>query len=92
VEAAKVASPASPGQPPGELRGEAMLKVDAITPLRPGAPPLLEVAQFMVGIMRDPGVNKRYQLKSWEIKPPPPGGTDGLQYLTIAVTLSERAP
>jgi hypothetical protein len=92
VEAAKLLSPAPPGQPAGEIRGEAVLKVDAITPLRPGSPPLLEVAQFMAGIMRDPGVNKRYQLKSWEIKPPPPGGADGLQYLTIAVTLSERAP
>lgn len=92
VEAAKVAVPGPPGQQAGEARGEAVLKVEAITPLRPGSPPLLEVAQFMAGIMRDPGVNKRYQLKSWEIRPPPPGAGDGPQYLTIAVTLSERAP
>jgi hypothetical protein len=91
VEASKVTPPPAPGQAAGEVRGEAVLKVEASTPLRPGSPPLLEVAQFMAGIMKDPGVNKRYQLKNWEIKPPPLGGGEEPQYLTIVVTLSERA-
>ena len=36
---------------------------------RPGNPPLLDVARFMAGLMRDPAVNRRFQLKSWELKP-----------------------
>ena len=78
------------GQQPGDVRPEATLRIEALTPLRPGSPPLLEVAQFMAGLMRDPAVNKRFQLKSWEIKPPAGGATDGLQLLNITVLLSER--
>ena len=86
---ASVPTPAA-GQQPGDVRPEATLRIEALTPLRPGSPPLLEVAQFMAGLMRDPAVNKRFQLKSWEIKPPAGGATDGLQLLNITVLLSER--
>ena len=37
---------------------ENTIRIDAVTPLRPGSAPLLEVAQFMAGVMRDPAVNK----------------------------------
>ena len=50
-----------------------------------------EVAQFIAGLMRDPTVNKRFQLRSWELKPGPdagPGG--GGQLLNIIIVLSER--
>src|SRR5262245_55271508 len=72
-------------------RPENVLRIEAATPLRPGSPPLLEVAQFMAGIMRDPAVNKRFQLKSWEIKPGAPSvdGTGSLLHITIV--LAERA-
>ena len=64
----------------------------ARTPLRSGSQPLLEVAQFMAGLMRDPAVNKRFQLKSWDIKPPGGGSAeDETQYLNITILLSERA-
>jgi len=89
VEASRVAATAAPGQPPGP--GESLLRVEAITPVRPGHPPLLEIAQFMAGIMRDPAVNKRFQLKNWEIKPPTGGGEgQGPQFLNIVITFSER--
>jgi hypothetical protein len=84
--------PAAGGQPPPSSppRAVGLMQIEAQTPLRPGGPPLLETAKFMAGIMRDPAVNKRFQLKSWEIKPP---GTaqDTQPLLSIGVTLSERA-
>jgi len=72
-------------------RHENVLRLEAVTPLRPGSPPLLEVAQFMAGIMRDPVLNKRFQLKSWEIKPggAAPDGSPPL--LHISILLAERA-
>jgi hypothetical protein len=74
----------------GSGKSESTLRIDAVTPLRPGSPPLLEVAQFMGGLMRDPAVHTRFQLKSWEIKPgPAPIG--GVQLLNISIVLAERA-
>jgi hypothetical protein len=81
---------AGPGAPP-TARPENVLRIEAATPLRPGSPPLLEVAQFMAGIMRDPAVNKRFQLKSWEIKPSPPAADGSGQLLHITILLAERA-
>jgi hypothetical protein len=69
VEIVRAAPP--PGQPaPAQPDGESQLRIEALTPLRPGSPPLLEIAQFMAGLLKDPAVSKRFQLKSWEIKPP----------------------
>jgi hypothetical protein len=94
LEAVEAVRPTSaPGAPPPpDVKGEGMLRIDAVTPVRAGSPPLLETAQFMAGLMRDPAVNKRFQLKSWEIKPPSgsgPANDEGL--LSITITLSERA-
>jgi hypothetical protein len=80
---------AAPAQP-GAAQAENTIRVDALTPLRPGSPPLLEVAQFMAGLMRDPAVNKRFQLKSWEIKPSGSGGSGDGQFLDIDIRLAER--
>jgi len=91
VEATRTAPAATPGQQPGTpVRFESTLRIDALTPLRPGDPPLLEVAQFMAGLTRDPAVNRRFRLKSWEIKPGP-ASPDGSQLLQIHIALSERA-
>lgn len=69
---------------------EGLLRIQAVTALRPGSPPLLETAQLMAGLMRDPGVNKRFQLKSWEMKAAPAGAADVGQLLNISIVLSER--
>lgn len=90
IQSTRTTPPPVPGQQQGDVRPESTLRIEALTPLRPGSPPLLEVAQFMAGLMRDPAVNKRFQLKSWEIKPPAGGAADGLQFLNITVVLSER--
>ena len=94
VEATRPGSAAAAGQPapPADAKGEGLLRIESVTPVRAGSQPLLEVAQFMAGLMRDPAVSKRFQLKSWDIKPP--SGTsaeDESQYLNITILLSERA-
>jgi hypothetical protein len=95
VEGSRVAPPGTSTQQPGAAGSaqqaraaaafESMLRIDVVTPIRPGAQPLLETAQFMAGLMRDPAVHRRFQLRSWEIKP-----TGDL--LTIGIQLAERAP
>ena len=84
VEATRAPAPAAPGAPPGTALSENVLRIEAVTPIRPGSPPLLEVAQFMAGLMREPAVNKRFQLRSWDIKP----GAGSL--LSISIVLGER--
>jgi hypothetical protein len=53
---------------------------------------LLETAKFMAGIMRDPAVNKRFHLRSWEVRPPPSIEAEAAPMLLINVTLAERMP
>jgi hypothetical protein len=83
------AQPQPQGQAGGAGAGE--LRIEALTPLRPGPPPLLEIAQFMGGLLKDPAVSSRYQLRSWEIKQP--GGAasagEGAQ-LQILIVLAEK--
>src|SRR5262245_30455033 len=91
VDVSTVAPGAGSGpQAPPTARAENVLRIEAVTPLRPGSPPLLEAAQFMAGIMRDPAVNKRFQLKSWEIKPSPPAPDGSGALLHITILLVER--
>ena len=92
VEASRPAPAAGTGQPAPDGKAEGVLRIESITPVRSGSQPLLEVAQFMAGLMRDPAVNKRFQLKSWDIKPPGGGSAeDETQYLNITILLAERA-
>lgn len=94
VEASRPVPSGGPGQPapPPDAKGEGVLRIESVTPLRSGSQPLLEVAQFMAGLMRDPAVNKRFQLKSWDIKPPGVGSAEAeTQNLNITILLSERA-
>jgi len=93
VDALRAAPPRVAGQPQPApaARAESTLRIEAVTPLRPGSPPLLEVAQFMAGLMRDPTVSKRFQLGSWEMKPGPDAGAGGGgQLLNIIIVLAER--
>ena len=96
------AAPAASGQPgqpqsqpqaqPG-LAGAGELRIEALTPLRPGPPPLLEIAQFMGGLLKDPGVSGRYQLKSWEIKQAAAAGSQPAgerEQLLVLIVLSEK--
>lgn len=91
VESARPTPIPGVAPPPGQARtlaGE--LRLESLTPVRPGSPPLLDIAQFMAGLMRDPSVNRRFVLKAWEIRPPTGTGEEA-QFLNIAVTLQEKA-
>jgi hypothetical protein len=91
VEAARVVPPAAQGQAAAaSAKPENTIRIDAVTPLRPGSPPLVEIAQFMAGLMRDPTISKRFQLKTWEIKPGAAAAAGGVQLLNVSITLSER--
>src|SRR5262249_28071791 len=69
VDASRTPAPAAPGPPAAAAKVDDTLRIEALTPLRPGNLPLLEVAQFMSALMRDPAVSRRFELKSWEISP-----------------------
>jgi len=89
--AAAAPGPPGQGQPRGGGAGAGELRIEALTPLRPGPPPLLEIAQFMGGLLKDPSVAKRYQLKSWEIKQPGGGAAAGESaQLQIVIVLAEK--
>jgi hypothetical protein len=91
VEAARVVPPTGQGQAAAaSARPENTIRIEAVTPLRPGSPPLMDVAQFMAGLMRDPTVSKRFQLKTWEIKPGAAAPAGGVQLLNVSIALSER--
>jgi hypothetical protein len=72
-------------------RAEETLRIEALTSARPGSPPLVDVAQFMAGLIRDPAVSRRFVLKTWEIKPAAVASPAGDQLLAISIVLIERA-
>ena len=87
VETARAAPPAAP---PASAKTEETLRIEALTPLRPGSAPLVDVAQFMGALMRDPAVNSRFVLKSWEIKPTATAAPSGEALLSVSIVLAER--
>jgi hypothetical protein len=93
LEAVRVVPPQGPpppaGQPPPP-RPVGTLRIEAVTEQLAGSPPLLEIAQFMAGLMRDPSVNKRFTLQSWEIKPPAAVAEGARQLLNVSIILAER--
>ena len=87
-------APPGQAQPVGAPPAAASeLRIEALTPLRPGPPPLIEIAQFMGGLMKDPTVGRRYQLKSWEIKQAGAAGSQPAgerEQLLVLIVLSEK--
>lgn len=91
----ELSKPAPPRQPrranaPPAPEPKSTLEIQAMTPLRPGGPPLLDVARFMAGVMRDSAVNRRFELKRWEIKPSATVSKKGRQFLQVTIALTER--
>jgi len=90
VEFVRGAPQSARQQPAPTESPKGTFEIEAVTPLRPGGPPLLDVARLMADLMRDPAVNRRFQLKSWEIKPASGGAGEGPQFLQIVIALTER--
>ena len=93
VEVGRPAPAAGAGPAAGAApRGEETLRIEALTLARPGSAPLVDVAQFMAGLIRDPAVSRRFALKSWEIKPSTIATPSGEQLLAVSIVLAERVP
>ena len=91
VETQRSSPPTPPGQPAAaQSKVDESLRIEALTSLRPGSGPLVDVAQFIAGLMRDPAVSRRFELKSWEIKPSPAATATGEQFLNVSILLVER--
>jgi len=85
-----VAKPQPQAQQQLPASPEVTLQIEAVTPQIAGSPPLLEIASFMAGVMRDPAVSRRFQLERWEIKPQAEQAQEGPPLLHVEITLSER--
>ena len=100
VEVGRSGPPAGASPPAGAAqstaaaagRAEETLRIEALTSARPGSPPLVDVAQLMAGLMRDPAVSRRFLLKTWEIKPSAVASASGEQLLSVSIVLTERLP
>jgi hypothetical protein len=73
-------------------RAEEVLRIEALSPARAGSPALVDVAQFMGALMRDPAVSRRFAVKSWEIKPSALLAASGEPLLAVSIVLAEKAP
>jgi hypothetical protein len=100
VEVGRMGSPgvssppaeAAQGTAAATARAEETLRIEALTAARPGSPPLVDVAEFMAGFMRDPAVSRRFALKSCEIKPSALAPASREQFLAITIVLTARWP
>jgi hypothetical protein len=90
VELTRVAPPAA--GPPSGAQGKVdeALRIEAVTPLRPGSAPLSDVAQLMAALAQDPVLARRFELRTWEVKPSPVVTPAGEQLLGVSIVLTER--
>jgi hypothetical protein len=56
---------------PGDAKAnELVLQIDASTTVVPGGSRLVDIANFMSDVAKDPAVHRRFQLKTWEVQRP----------------------
>ena len=71
-----------PGDPkPVDL----VLQIEATTSVVPGGARLVEIANFMSALARDPVLAPRFQLKTWDVRP-----AQGADELHISIGLAEK--
>ena len=71
-----------PGDPkPVDL----VLQIEATTSVVPGGARLVEIANFMSALARDPVLGPRFQLKTWDVRP-----AQGADQLHISIGLAEK--
>jgi len=64
------------------------LQIEVSTTMEPASSRLVEIANFMAALARDPAVAPRFQLKTWEVRPARAQGGDG--QLEISIALAEK--
>jgi hypothetical protein len=72
--------------PPGDL----VLQIDASTPVVAGGARLVEVANFMAALATEPTLERRFQMKTWEVKSNREQASAGL--LQVTISLTEKRP
>jgi hypothetical protein len=77
---------AQPATPPGDL----VLQIDASTPVVSGGSRLVEVANFMAALATEPTLERRFQMKTWEVKSAREQASGGL--LQVTISLTEKRP
>jgi hypothetical protein len=74
---------------PGDAKGsDLVLQIDASTPMVPGGSRLVDIANFMAAVAKDPAVAPRFQLKTWEVQRP--RDQSGEEQLRISIAFSEK--
>ena len=93
ITLAKAAKPTG-GQPQsGQTAtpaGDLVLQIDASTPVVSGGARLVEVANFMAALAKEPTVERRFEMKTWEVKPARERADDG--FLQLTIRLVEKRP
>jgi hypothetical protein len=70
---------------PGDAKAnELVLQIDASTTVVPGGSRLVDIANFMSDVAKDPAVNRRFQLKTWEVQRPREQSGDNQLRINIA--------
>jgi hypothetical protein len=93
ITLAKAPKPTGGQPPPGQSvtpAGDLVLQIDASTPVVAGGSRLVEVANFMAALAKEPTVERRFEMKTWEVKSARERADDNLLQLTIR--LSEKRP
>jgi len=78
---------ANASKPDGKA-SELVLQIDASTPMVPGSARLVDIANFMAAVAKDPAVAPRFQLKTWEVQTP--RERQGSEQLRISIAFAEK--
>jgi len=67
---------------------ELLLQIDASTQMVPGGARLVDIANFMAALAKDPAVAPRFQLKTWEVQAP--RDQNGAEQLRLSIAFAEK--
>jgi hypothetical protein len=67
---------------------ELLLQIDASTQMVPGGARLVDIANFMAAVAKDPAVAPRFQLKTWEVQAP--RDQNSAEQLRLSIAFAEK--
>lgn len=79
---------AAASKPADGKASDLLLQIDASTHMVPGGARLVDIANFMAAVAKDPAVAPRFQLKTWEVQAP--REQSGEEQLRISIAFSEK--
>jgi hypothetical protein len=87
-QAGATASKPAEGKSGDGKASDLTLQIDASTHMVPGGARLVDIANFMAAVAKDPAVAPRFQLKTWEVQTPREQG--GQEQLRISIAFTEK--